>query len=554
MCGGDRVFVSYRRSTDQSSATALYGTLVGQLWSAGVFMDQEGIRPGGDFREVITKKIRTCDVILVVIGPDWLQEFERRRAKTEEDYVLFEVSTALRHEKLVIPVLVEGAIMPERSGLPEEILDLERKHACKLAEATWTEDCTSLLRDEIGPEIRRQAWRRIWASRVTIAGVALMGVSGVTLYYQTQAAGFTLGQSLGTAIVLPVLLGGVLPLALYLLRTARAAIDTLIVDEPSDVRELNPVWAILGVASLSTFTMFLVLFLASGEEPEGPPMIDTRTMAAGMDRSQYSSQLCGNGEDDPGEECDFGREHNTGEPGGCSAQCELPWTDVPPYVYPLLSSDDTVRVSDGFRILTTEVTNAQFMRFGDPGRPQASDAGCGRGCSAVSWPPTWPVIRNNWQEAERWCKSIGAQLPSEVQWEIAARGGSPYINVCGNFATCLFEHGVFSRSEWSRANSMPEHVGSKTANPLGLFDAFGNVSEWTFDCHDERGVWRWANVIREHQTLQKGNCQGRVVRGGSVRDTVSGEYIRSIPTLRAPLAPRLRPNWVGFRCVGARRP
>ena len=108
------VFISYRRQDSQSAAGRLADHLKENL-RAPVFRDVETIEPGVDFVEAIEKALASCAVMLVVIGPRWISISDasgRRRVDDESDYTRLEVGTALKRNVRVIPVLVEGAVMP----------------------------------------------------------------------------------------------------------------------------------------------------------------------------------------------------------------------------------------------------------------------------------------------------------------------------------------------------------------------------------------------------------------------------------------------------------
>ncbi|WP_433256872.1 toll/interleukin-1 receptor domain-containing protein [Streptosporangium sp. CA-135522] len=122
-----RVFLSYRRG-DSSDVTAdLYQLLAGRYGRRNVFMDVHSIRPGRDFRRELDEVIKRCDVLVAVIGPQWLDirdEHGRRRVDQPEDYVRIEIETALSARLPVVPVLVCGAVLPRRENLPQSLADL----------------------------------------------------------------------------------------------------------------------------------------------------------------------------------------------------------------------------------------------------------------------------------------------------------------------------------------------------------------------------------------------------------------------------------------------
>ena len=83
-------------------------------------MDLDSIPPGEDYREVLDAAIEGTDVLLVLMGQDWL-ELLQARASDPADFVRYEIETAIRKEKLVIPVLVGDVEMPSENELPESI-------------------------------------------------------------------------------------------------------------------------------------------------------------------------------------------------------------------------------------------------------------------------------------------------------------------------------------------------------------------------------------------------------------------------------------------------
>ena len=139
-----KIFFSYRRIDSRDETLALwrafakkFGLLNRPLDSylprKHLFMDIETMDyREGDFRKQIQRFIVLCDTVLVIIGPNWLPELKRRLGTGEPDWVRVEVEFALMHDKRVIPVLVNGANMPNWSELPEEMRQLTTKHAATI--------------------------------------------------------------------------------------------------------------------------------------------------------------------------------------------------------------------------------------------------------------------------------------------------------------------------------------------------------------------------------------------------------------------------------------
>jgi hypothetical protein len=142
-----RIFISYRREQTSGLAGRLFDRLADRFDETRVFMDVDSIEPGVDFADVITRAVASCDVLLAVIGPGWLtasDEAGQRRLEDPDDLVRLEVEAALARDVRVIPVLVEGAVMPRRKDLPENLATLARRNAFILRHETFRADAARL--------------------------------------------------------------------------------------------------------------------------------------------------------------------------------------------------------------------------------------------------------------------------------------------------------------------------------------------------------------------------------------------------------------------------
>ena len=190
-----------------------------------------------------------------------------------------------------------------------------------------------------------------------------------------------------------------------------------------------------------------------------------------------------------------------------------------------------------FALSKYEVTFEEYDLFvaGTGGR-RPSDNGWGRGHR--------PVIDVSWHDAADYAAWLSAEtgkryrLPSEAEWEYAARAGTTTAYAWGNErdgnrANC---NGCGSR--WDSEQTAP--VGSFRANAWGLHDMHGNVWEWVEDCwHDSyRGAPRNGSAW-----TSGGDCGRRVLRGGAWGNTPG--YLRS--AYRGGDAAGLRVAYSGFR-------
>jgi len=143
-----RIFISYRREDCPAHAGRLYDTLSARFGEANVFMDVDAIEPGADFVERIEQAVDGTDVLLAMIGDDWLTVLHddgTRRIDRDDDFVRLEVARGLDRDHIrVIPVLVEGAAMPTAAVLPDPLKPLARRNGVVLTETRWRSDTSEL--------------------------------------------------------------------------------------------------------------------------------------------------------------------------------------------------------------------------------------------------------------------------------------------------------------------------------------------------------------------------------------------------------------------------
>jgi hypothetical protein len=136
------VFICYRRGDTAPYAGRLYSDLRRRFADHEVFMDV-AIRPGASFVHEIERAISSSEVLLVLIGPDWLQASDRdgaRRLDDPEDLVRLEIEMALARDAVVIPLLVHGARMPSAEELPAPLAPLVRRNRLALRDDQWEDD------------------------------------------------------------------------------------------------------------------------------------------------------------------------------------------------------------------------------------------------------------------------------------------------------------------------------------------------------------------------------------------------------------------------------
>jgi len=141
--GAPSIFISYRRGDTAGYAGRLSDRLAARVGSGRVFMDVEDVCPGEDFAKTIQDGIAHCAVVVVVIGPQWL-ELLRSHSPDDNDYVCLEIEAALKAGSAIIPARVGGASMPREADLPLSLRELSRREAVDIRDVSFDADVRKL--------------------------------------------------------------------------------------------------------------------------------------------------------------------------------------------------------------------------------------------------------------------------------------------------------------------------------------------------------------------------------------------------------------------------
>lgn len=168
-----------------------------------------------------------------------------------------------------------------------------------------------------------------------------------------------------------------------------------------------------------------------------------------------------------------------------------------------------------------------------------------------------PAEMVTWHEADEYCKKSDKRLPTEAEWEYAARGGTDTEYYWGNEfdasqsnfcdSKCGLNIRVASLSD-GFPNTSP--VGSFPANPFGLHDMVGNVNEWVSDWFEERAYVNSLKdnpqgPVRTNPSGRRGGGAKKIFRGGAWRTDMNSQRSAS----RKGLETDYRLDGTGFRCA-----
>ena len=182
-----------------------------------------------------------------------------------------------------------------------------------------------------------------------------------------------------------------------------------------------------------------------------------------------------------------------------------------------------------FDMLETEVTEYQYESL------MGDNPSCHLGRAAG---PDMPVECVSWDRAMQLCATLGGRLPTEAEWELAARAGTTTRYYCGDDEACL------DAIAWYGANSAKtkHDVAGKVPNAFGLYDMIGNVYEWTLDFHSEK----YPSEPNQKDPLGPPEGLYRTRRGGDFYSFDARDLRVSSRTYRGPWD---GPGNLGFRCV-----
>lgn len=173
-----KIFISYRREDTAATALSIGQYLEHHLGRKNVFIDVD-MHAGARFPAVLEQRLGECKVLLALIGPGWLNardERGNRRLDNSDDWVRLEIARALGRNITVIPVRVNGAELPPRSSLPEDIRGLLDHQAVSITITGFRHEMASLVRDirSIPDPRNRRLGAMAAALATTLAALAVL--------------------------------------------------------------------------------------------------------------------------------------------------------------------------------------------------------------------------------------------------------------------------------------------------------------------------------------------------------------------------------------------
>ena len=144
-----KIFISYRRSEAEYAAGALGRELRAHFGEQQVFRDKEDIGAGASWKKAVLGEIDRDSALLVLIGSQWSKAANaagERRLDRADDPIVLEIADGIADGASVIPVLLENAVMPNETELPEKLRAMAEFNALRLRDGDWVHDVARIVR------------------------------------------------------------------------------------------------------------------------------------------------------------------------------------------------------------------------------------------------------------------------------------------------------------------------------------------------------------------------------------------------------------------------
>lgn len=562
-----KVFVSYRRSDSQERAHRIADWLVLKYGQENVFLDADTIDIGVPFADVIKQHLRSADVVLIIIGHQWVDEIERRYDPSNplHDFVLLEVYGALEITKkrnaLIIPVLLERSVNIDVNRLPNMIKSLTQLNYAYVRGTDFHSDMERLRKRIDGHTLEPTPLTKQAKpfTPIIIGVVVILVMIGIVGMVLSSSAPSLTQTPTSQAIVQVASDEATVTDILEPIMTDEPTLDAEAIAEQVFSEQQTVVatqWTKTPTLDI-TSTVFVLLTQWAGETATrqfsdatgtatftpSDTSTDTPKPTLPPDSLELAMQRAQEG-------VSSNEEWEASYPEGFMQEFDgVPMILAPKGCFMMGYKDGYVSeqpvheqcIENPFWIDKYEVTQAQFAHFGGTQVNTSRFLGDNR-----------PIERVTWFEARNFCELRGGRLPTEVEWEYTARGPDGLLYPWGN--TWITSNAIWNRTDLQGT----ANVGSVPtgASWLNVLDMSGNVWEWTsslfesypYDANDgrERDSGNRTNLL----TVLRGGSWDNSGRDGSIKDDGSIYLLRT--TYRYGGYPAGWSGGVvrfGFRCI-----
>lgn len=545
-----KIFISYRRSDSRKTTGRIADQLINKFGRKNVFLDvSHGSIPiGSDWERVLENRVASCDVLLVIIGKEWLRILDERKNEPN-DFVRREIEHGLklRDRIHIIPVLVDDAPEPSAANLPESIQDLTKFQNLTIPDNSFFDEGIRRLISAIS----RKSPRLNLVFGITLLTIIMIAIWTATSFSpdlaETNFVSSFLANATETASRTPSPTPTVTdtPTSTYTATytSSPSATDTLIptntdtpTHTPTSTDTLTPTYTATHTATNTATPTKTATNTPTDTQTYTPTNTATYTSTATSTSTHTPTHT-------PTYTATSTSTHTPTITPFPSVEFNSSWNPQI-HVFSDMNDMDMVLVPIGcfmmgsnngdddekpvheqcietpFWIGRFEVTNSQY------------------GSDGAFSAPARPRDNVQWEEANAYCRSLGGRLPTEVEWEFAARGPDSLVYPWGNdFVDDNVVFYLFPNTDEQRGGT--ELVGSAPngVSWVGAQDMSGNLWEWTSSYYHP---YPYETNISENQITSN-----HVARGGSWSSSES--RIRAANRLNG--TPDAGLDNIGFRCV-----
>lgn len=468
-----RIFISYRRADSRLVTNRIYDRLKAAFGKKNIFKDVDNIPMGYDFRGVLREATSDCDVMLVIIGPNWLTVTDdegNRRLDDPEDFVRLEIETGLQRDgTLVVPLLVEGASMPAASALPDSLKELAYNNAFVIHDDPMFHPNMDTLIRELKGRKKGYPWLTWIGSFLFV--VIVMSISTYLRLNLSESP--TLTPTPSDRAVVGDVTDTSVPRATASSRetdenppttptlSSIGQLETLQAQQTQDAIAVEMTAALVTELAATDAAAYATL-LALSATPT-PPLTLTPVSTVTPEPTQALEALAFAGVSANADWTPVEREFDgvmmVLVPAGCFMMgSENGDANERPVA--------EVCIEEPFWLDKFEVTQGQF----ESNRGVKANEGAFDGNNR-------PVERITWFEANTYCQERrNSRLPTEAEWEFAARGPDGLIYPWGNdFEASYVIHTANSNN---RTSDVGVDIRAEGKSWVDAYDMSGNVWEW----------------------------------------------------------------------------
>jgi TIR domain len=188
-----RLFISYRRQDTEGYVGALSDALqqAGLAPPVELFVDADMIPKGTDFVDRMLEAVKSCDAVLACIGPQWRGAIagpQKARILASDDPVRVELSTALSSGRPLFVALFNGAALPPRKELPDDLAALARASATSISDRQFEREMVALV-SRIRTEVRAPDRAPVAQAKIGMAASPGVYWSSVELLIDGKSVG-----------------------------------------------------------------------------------------------------------------------------------------------------------------------------------------------------------------------------------------------------------------------------------------------------------------------------------------------------------------------------